>query len=145
MTHVWAPARLPQHKKCGQEGTLALTSAGPAPSAHAERHGAFPAHGGGLQHSLHVLVLGRVLGVLQALRLALAGRGAAGELAGLREEKDLLFQLRTARTIESRLRIARKKVSSQAWFGVQLFPKEPSNSCSSPRAFTLTRNKPGTG
>lgn len=44
----------------------------------------------------------------------------------------------------ARLRIARKEVSSQAWCGVWLFPKEPSNSCSSPRAFTLTRNKPET-
>lgn len=77
-------------------GTLALTSAGPAPSADAECHGAVPSHGAGLEHCLHVLVLGSILSILQALGLALAGRGAAGELAGLREEKDLLFQLRTA-------------------------------------------------
>lgn len=90
---------LPQHKERLQEETQALTPAGPAPRADAERHGAVPARGAGLQHGLHVLVLGGILGVLQALGLALAGRGAAGELARLREEKDLLFQLRTERTI----------------------------------------------
>lgn len=35
----------------------------------------------------------------------------------------------------ARLQIVGKEVLSPAWFGVQLFPKEPSNSCSSPRAF----------
>lgn len=99
MTHVWVTVWLPQHKKCGQEEMLALTSAGPAPSADTECHGAFPTHGGGFQHSLHVLVLSSILGILQALGLALAGRGAAAELAGLWGEKDLLFQLRTAWTI----------------------------------------------
>lgn len=69
-----------------QRQLLALTSAGPASSADPERCGALPADGGGLQHGLHVLVLSSILSVLQALGLALAGRGAAGELAGLQEE-----------------------------------------------------------
>lgn len=146
MTHIWATVQLPQLRKGGQEEMLALTSAGAAPSADAEGHGAVPRHGAGLQHSLHVLVLSSILGILQALGLALAGWGAAGELAGLREEKDLSCQLNSmGNRPGARLRIARKEVSSQAWFGVGLFPKEPSNSCSSPRAFTVTRNKPETG
>lgn len=45
----------------------------------------------------------------------------------------------------ARLQIVGKEVLFPVWFGVQLFPKEPSNSCSSPRAFPLTRNKPDTG
>lgn len=80
-------------RKVAVRNPVALTSAGPASSADPERRGALPADGGGLQHSLHVLVLRSVLGVLQPLGLALAWGGVAGELAGLREgkNKDLLF------------------------------------------------------
>lgn len=147
MTCLWASMWLPSTRNVAKRKLLALTSAGPASSADPERCGAFPADGGGLQHGLHVLVLSSILSVLQPLGLALAGGGAAGELARLREENGfvVLTQNSTENRPESRTWIARRKVSSWARFGVQLFPKEPENCCLSPSTCPLSRNKLETG
>lgn len=68
-----------------QPGVTSACSAAGADAQH--RGGVF--HGGrrGLQHSLHVLVLRGILRVAQALRLAQRCWRAAGELAGLQDQK----------------------------------------------------------
>lgn len=57
------------------------------------------------------------------------------------------FVVSTENSTDNRVSTANCKEKSvlSGLVGVQLFPKELSNSCSSPRAFTLTRNKPETG
>lgn len=83
-------------RKVAKKKLLALTPAGPAASANPQCRGALPADTGGLQHGLHVLVLRSVLGVLQALGLALGGGRGAGELAGLREERGFVVLTKKA-------------------------------------------------
>lgn len=69
----------------------ALTPAEPAASANPQRCRALPADRGGLQHSLHVLVLCGILGVLQTLGLDWGGGWGAGELSRLWKESRFVF------------------------------------------------------
>lgn len=64
-----------------------VTSACAAAGADAQRRGGvLHGGGGGLQHSLHVLMLSSILRVAQALWLAWGHRGTTGELARLQEQ-----------------------------------------------------------
>lgn len=123
---------------------LALTPAGPAASANPQCRGALPADTGGLQHGLHVLVLRSVLGVLQALGLALRGGRGAGELAGLREERGFVVLTKKAsvETASCKGGSLPKSLSLRMGLGVQIVPKERNNSDSSPRAHTTSQNTP---
>ena len=70
-----------------EEGVTSACSAACADAQHGG--GVLQGRGRGLQHGLHVLVLGSVLRIAQALWLARGRRGTAGELARLQEQGGL--------------------------------------------------------
>lgn len=70
-----------------EEGVTSACSAACTDAQHGG--GVRQGRGRGFQHSLHVLVLGSILGIAQALWLARGRRGTAGELARLQEQGGL--------------------------------------------------------
>lgn len=70
-----------------EEGVTSACSAACADAQHGG--GILQGRGRGFQHSLHVLMLGSILGIAQALGLARGRRGTAGELARLQEQGGL--------------------------------------------------------